>query len=281
MKNNAEASVSDIQEKSEGIPSSIKVFLVRHGETRYLEHSGQLTEEDIDLTDQGVEQIKASAQKILERIDKEKDIVWVIHSPRKRAKHSADIIKELFKQEGIEVWEDPKNREEQSRVSSVNLRNDDGSFIHPGENGYEEKWANLLETIGSITAVDGGNAMQAWKSGKADEQMEDYASVSKRANQQLKFFLKLAHLVQPKVDKNIVLIEIKHEETLDPLYSVVSSEKWSAATDNGPKKGELVQLEVSTSDNSVRASFLDRENSPTFDMQYNPKKNKLELETQE
>src|SRR3989344_1414895 len=103
-------------EQKEQIPYNIlgKISIMRHGATEY-------TEQYPDLTDLGAEQITIQAKKLKEKIDQEKEDVFIASSPAARARGSADIVRtELGGREtrvmrsmrGVQI----RNREEAMRM---------------------------------------------------------------------------------------------------------------------------------------------------------------------
>src|SRR3989344_903709 len=63
-----------------------KISVMRHGATEY-------TEQYPDLTELGVEQVTSQARNLKEKIDPEKEELFIASSPAARARGSADILK--------------------------------------------------------------------------------------------------------------------------------------------------------------------------------------------
>ncbi|MBI2033686.1 MAG: histidine phosphatase family protein [Candidatus Liptonbacteria bacterium] len=82
--------------ESEPKVNEVIVDFFRHGQSAY-------TNEGRDLTEKGEEQVRESAEKIVEGIDPEKEIVVLWSSPARRAQGSSEILKEVLDQRGIDI----------------------------------------------------------------------------------------------------------------------------------------------------------------------------------
>jgi hypothetical protein len=71
--------------------------------------------------------------------------------------------------------------------------------------------------------------------------------------------MRIAHTIQPKVDKHIAIVETEHEETLDDLLTRATDGKAGLKKDSGPKTGEVFELGISTTSNEIIVKSLNRD----------------------
>ncbi len=84
--------------------SDVEVDFIRHGEAFYDEDELDRGELEGELTPLGVEQIKNLGDRLAKEIDKNKEIVIIWTSPKKRAVQSSFILEERMKAAGVEVY---------------------------------------------------------------------------------------------------------------------------------------------------------------------------------
>lgn len=86
----------------------VEVHFVRHGDTDYLENNYEKKEGldviPLDLTEEGVEQIKKSGYEIASRIRPDEELVVLWSSPAWRAQGSESLIEDIFKKQGIQIY---------------------------------------------------------------------------------------------------------------------------------------------------------------------------------
>lgn len=238
----------------------IKVFRVRHGTTHYYEQLKGIPDSSvIDLTEQGIEEIKGAAKNISLRLDKKNDIICIINSPRKRTHDSAQIIKEYLANEGFEIWEDKKEREGQHRIRSTDILNSNSKPIAHDELEYAPAFRDLLLKIKQVVPA-GVSATKYWKEGGLSD-LENPIDVEKRSKSQLALLMRIAHTIQPKVDRHITIIELEHEETLDDLLTRATNGEAGIKNDSGSKNGEVFELGISTDSDNVTVRSLNRDHA--------------------
>ena len=237
---------------------NMKVFRVRHGNTPYNEQlKGVQDNETIDLTEQGVREIEEAAENIAQRLNKDEDVVCVVHSPRKRTRDSAQIIRNYLTDRGFTVWDDPKEREEQYRVRSTDILDSESQPISHNEPAYAPAFRELLSSL-KQSVPPGSTATQHWKQGGIDV-LETPENVGQRSKDQLAFLMRIAHTIQPKVDKHIVVVELEHEETLDDIVSHATDGATSIQGGSGPKTGEVFELEIPVVGDEINIKSLNRD----------------------
>jgi broad specificity phosphatase PhoE len=267
MTNETRFNPETIESEQRPAPESIKVFRVRHGTSNYLEHKGQIEQENVDLTEAGVEQIQASAQAIATQIDKNNDIVWIVSSPRARTQQSASIIKQYLIEQGITVWDDPKNRQIQDRVRSFDIYGQDGKTVNPGDEQYQSVYNDFLQTLKrelpDMTTMEAYSQVLQGKHNFPD-QIETFDKVRARTRNQLTYLTRIAQYIQPKVyetlRKRVVIVQTEHTESLEDFYATLSQGEFSVYQDSGLQPGDVVELDISTAkDNQViTAKFINK-----------------------
>ncbi|MBI2064928.1 MAG: histidine phosphatase family protein [Candidatus Yanofskybacteria bacterium] len=90
-------------------PSLLRLFVVRHGRSKYLERDsvkrkGEWNPDINDLTPQGEKEVLESAEDIAREIDPQKNIVVFLSSPRARALRTKEIIENHLKGRGVEIY---------------------------------------------------------------------------------------------------------------------------------------------------------------------------------
>jgi bisphosphoglycerate-dependent phosphoglycerate mutase len=235
---------------------------VRHGQTPYNEQlKGVPAEDEIDLTEQGIKEIEAAAESIASRLDKEEDIVCLTHSPRKRARDSINIIKKYLGDAGFTVWEDQKGRESQDRIRSTDILDEEDAPIPHDDPAYAPAFRELIQGL-KEELPEGVSATEYWKEGNV-EGIEQPESVDRRAKDQLSFLMRVAHTIQPKVDKHIALVQLEHEETLDDLVARATDGEVSISAGDGPATGEVFELDIPVEGDEIEIIPLSRESPST------------------
>ena len=237
---------------------NIKVFRVRHGQTPYHEQLKGIPDEDtIDLTEQGIKEIEEAAENISQKLNKNEDVVCIVHSPRKRTRDSAQIIRKYLTDRDFIVWDDLKEREAQNRVRSTDIFDSESKPISHDEPTYAPAFRELLSKI-KESVPSGRTATQHWKKGGIDV-LETPESVGQRSKDQLALLMRVAHTIQPKVDKHIVVVELEHEETLDDIVSHATAGETSIQKGSGPKTGEVFELEIPVAGDEINIKSLNRD----------------------
>src|SRR3989344_8537492 len=90
--------------------STIRLFVVRHGASEYLERDfvkkmGKWNPEVHDLTPEGEKMVSKSAEDIAKEIDSQKNIVVFLSSPRARALRTMEIIEKNLRSRNIAIYE--------------------------------------------------------------------------------------------------------------------------------------------------------------------------------
>lgn len=244
----------------------ITVFRVRHGTTALQEQEGVEPGKEFELTDRGTEEVKAAAEEVAAQLDADQDVVWVVSSPRKRTRDSADIFRQHLKEKGFTVWEDPKQREEQNRVRSTDFYSKEGDVIEPDNDEYASSVIALLRRLRE-ELPENADIQQEWAQGAlAGENIEQPQDVAERSRGQLALLMRIAHTIQPKLDKHIVIIQTEHTETMDELLERSTNGTAGAKVGEEAQKGEVLKLEIPSEGNKIDVSSLthDRETHPVY-----------------
>lgn len=258
----------------------IKVYRVRHGKSVYKEHvlgKNVLPEEELDLTaEEGVGQIKQAAEVIKSRIDKARDLVVLMSSPRRRAESAVKIItsvlKEAFPDEGIIQDLDTENSKYQRRlkaIESVNLVDEEGNRVGTDDPRYPQLFATEAAKLIEESSNEGMSTTGylATYPDKQFGQFERTEDLRRRTRTHLARLIHIARLKQPelaKKGKRLVIIEVEHNETLDEIYEKASGGaytyllKTEDKKGTGPVEGEVVELLIPSDkgSNEMRVNFL-------------------------
>ncbi len=235
----------------------IKVFRVRHGDSKYNEHLKTGQKGKKDLTEQGIQQSLEAAKTIEQQLDRDNDIICFAYSPRYRAKNTGEIVKDHLASRGFLIYKDAKEREKQKRVRGADLLDYNGSSVEPKEERHTEVYQKRLkEAFASMPR--GESLAKYWLQGEVDI-LEKPDSVKKRTRNQLTFLMRIARNIQPKIDKHIVIIEAEHEETVDELLKIASQGELGILKDSGLRKGEVMQLDIPAQGDKISIKLLNRD----------------------
>lgn len=255
--------VSENQPEKESDFPSLRVFSVRHGDTLYLEQiRGDVKDDEIDLTEKGVAQITSAAEKIAQRIDKSDSIVWVIGSPRKRTRDSAEIIRTYLRDNGFQVHDDVKQREDHDRVRSVDVLDEEQAAIDPKDPKYVEKIAEVMASFPQ------GVVPTQYVTLNKVSGLEPSVDVRKRATSQLAYLMRIAHTIQPGSKKQIIIVQTEHEETMDPVFEEASEGRFTVKKVTGAQKGEVIELSIPVQGDEIGIDFIDRDEKATIKFDY-------------
>ena len=126
-----------IQEREDFIPVTLTV--IRHHLTPYKElqdpafqfdpATPDLNSETLDLTDQGIEGMRAAAESLASRIDQKNEVIYVVSSPQYRAQSSLLVLQDELQKRGVEIVNDLSESTRHAVVPG--LRQTD--LIHPGD----------------------------------------------------------------------------------------------------------------------------------------------------
>ncbi|TSD02553.1 MAG: hypothetical protein Athens071416_644 [Parcubacteria group bacterium Athens0714_16] len=263
-------------------PEFLKVFRFRHGSTEYTELNPDITTDEFDLTEKGKDEVTAGANSIMKTLDKEKDVIVFVSSPRVRAKGSMKIVRDIFENNGFTIW---KSRDD-SRLIKKELRsgddfNDEGNPIekdHPDFRSSREKTMNALKDLTENKGADLSDITDisiAWANAKDRVgNLENFDEAGERTKKLIDLAFKVAHTTQKKTEKQIVIISFEHAETIDPITSAISEGELSLKKGNSINKGEPLEMDISTTDYSLKVSFPMRDDKKMTKLAYN-KENKI------
>lgn len=256
----------------------IKVYRVRHGKSVYHEHyegRDNISEDEMDLTPEGVQQIEEAGETIKSRIDPKRDLIVLISSPRRRAESAIKIIgsqlKDTFGEDVIQTLntEDLKYKKRQAAIASVNLLDEKGEIVETNDPRYPKLFA--VEAVQLIETADkAGMPTAGYLATHGNEQVGQFEKTDDllhRNRTHLARLMLIARLKQPelaKQGKRLVIIQTEHNETLDEIYEKASAGKYSLKTKTENKKGtgaieaEVVELLIPSDrkSNEIQVHFL-------------------------
>jgi broad specificity phosphatase PhoE len=200
------------------------VDIMRHGTTEYkefemtAEEKSKLEKTPRDLTEQGEKEVKETAEKIINTIDPEKDIVVLWSSPAWRAQGSEEIIKELLEENGIEVYKD-------SAIKTIR------NFDQKDKEYLGQIWEKAAQAGQPTDLVYAKNPEFQEKSDKFESQPE----VKVRAEHFFNNIRRIAESIDLK-GKRLRIISVSHFEVVNPIMEDVFCYK--VEDNQGVRKGE-------------------------------------------
>lgn len=207
----------------------VVVDFLRHGTTNYLEN--YVSQEDMemmngkyprDLTEKGEQEVRETAEKIVEDINPETDVVVLWSSPRWRAQGSEEIIKELLEKRGVPILKD-------SSIESMR------SFDQHDMEFMNDLWAKIAPVGHSAEIMYSRDPEFQEKNEKFESQPE----VKKRAERVfnwIRYFAERANLG----GKRLRIIGASHFEFLNPVMENIFGNKVEEG--KGVHKGEDMRI---------------------------------------
>lgn len=195
-----------------------KIFFVRHGATLYKEYF--LNEKVNDLVPKGIRQIRKTAEKLVEKINKNLPII-IVSSPRVRTKNSAEIIKNFFILKGIKIVSNKIL--ETKTLEAIRLKGD------------------LIEASNYI----GKNYNEWLKKNCVNNSMESSNDFLKRVRKSL---TKAVGIIRKnnnfgnRDSKQIIFVS--HGEILDGILVSFNKIKRKYDRNRIPKHGEIVEIQI-------------------------------------
>lgn len=216
---------------------TVEVDFMRHGESTYKERHSE--ERESDLTELGKQQVVEQANKLASSIDKANEVVILWASPAWRTQDSVELIKEVFRKEGIEI----------ARESTIPLmrqiRENDLEYM----DGVWQKAKD--EGINGDLIVTRDPEFQ-----KTSDKFESYPEIQQRARGVYNWVHHIAEKVDTK-GKKLRIIGVGHMESLEPIMETLFD--YDIEQGEGIKKGEAMKVtfnfDRSTKKMSIAADF--------------------------
>ncbi|MBU4257299.1 histidine phosphatase family protein [Candidatus Parcubacteria bacterium] len=249
--------INNIEKREPSKWEDIKVFRVRHGDSKYNEHMKTGKEDKNDLTETGIQQALDAAKTIESQLNKDNDIICFAHSPRFRAVNTMVVVKEYLASRGFLIYEDIKERERQERIRGADLVDYEGSIVAPEDEKHSELYLKRMKE--SFKSMPRGESLGKYSMLGEIEMFEDPENVKKRARNQLTFLMRVAQNIQTKIDKHIVIVQVEHEETIDETLKISSQGKLGILKDEPIGKGEVMQLNIPTKGDEIKAKLLNKD----------------------
>lgn len=215
------ASGIELKEKEKKQPDMVVNF-IRHGKPEYTSEEKVAGEYEGNLTAEGVAQIEKSALDLVADIDKEKEIVLIWKSPKRRAQQSAEIIKNILINNGVQVLE---------KEASANKTSLKDTKLGPDFNASD--WSNwMAEWVRQETELPNG--------------AEKPEEVKSRVGRILTYLERISKKVKLDAGKKLRIVCITHEEVFRDLLE--EGFEMGTQKGTGPTYGEILKIGVSSSD---------------------------------
>lgn len=237
-------------------PEYLKVFRFRHGSTQYTELNHEVPTDEFDLTEEGKQEIIQGVNSILSELDKDKDVIVFATSPKVRAMGSMLLARKIIEEKGFTIWQSRDDlRLIREKIRSGDTLDAAGNPIEKGQPGFSEAQKRALDQVAELLTPE-SDVPTAWAN-HPDEisGFEKFNNVGERANKEVGLLFKIAHLVQGKTDKQIVVMSFEHGETVDPVINTLGEGEITQRKGNPLKKGEPLRMDISTKDYSMKVSL--------------------------
>jgi len=218
-----------INQEAEPKHNVVTAYFLRHGKTEYLESNVSDEEKALmqgnypkDLTVEGENDVRLTAQKIAGKINPANDIVIFWSSPAWRAQGSEGIVREELEKKGISIYKD-------SAISS--MKNFDQYDLEYMNN----LWSSLASSGKSPELMYSRDPEFQRKNDKFESQPE----VKKRAESVFSYIRYIAEHIDLG-GKRLCIVGVSHFEFINPIMEDIFGPK--AETDEGIGKGEDIEL---------------------------------------
>ncbi len=213
------------------------VDFLRHGRSTYKENYAQ--EQEDDLTPEGVEQVRQTAERIVYSIDPAEEIVVLWTSPRWRAQASIRILEQILQERGITY---------RSVTTLSSLR----SLDQKDTVAMQYEWDKLKEEgIPAEIAYQ-----QDVRFSNDPENIEPPTRVRRRAERVLHWLSYLNRHAETK-GKRLHILTVSHSEVLQPVLTDIFRERLQQGQFVQPGEDVRVALSYNTDNKqtSVSADF--------------------------
>lgn len=231
------------------------INFIRHGETTYRERKDrsfvfdptadgfELDPEHLDLTQEGIDNIRETAAQLAEEIiNKENEAVLIVASPNFRAQSSALIVEEVLRERGITLLNDEGEISRMNSLHAIDFktREDEDTWM-PIDEAYRAEEG----TPASISPIKAHNEI-ARRMGKELKDLigEDYDDIAVR---QERFFRHMTNIydylseeTKEKLEgKTLRIVSVGHEE-----FPAIFMER-ALGTEQNLKKGQILEMRPS------------------------------------
>ena len=224
---------SKIEQKETEPKPFATFFIVRHGDTMYNEEFKDKNSE-FDLTETGIKQIKDLASQI-EKETEPHETIWVIRSPRVRAKSTVEILEKQLKETGHNVVGLGGGR---PSLSNVKIYNQEGKNIYKEKD--EQKYLSDMEKVLERVSKETDYYVKSRKGSLENPITESIEDYKKKVKTLLAGLIKFVHKRQGNNEK---IILVTHSEWLDTLLENYFGKKIEKEVDSAPTGG-LIELKI-------------------------------------
>lgn len=216
------------QAEIESKPRTVILDFLRHGESKY-EEVFMTTEEKLavkdnppqDLTEKGVQQIQDAANRIVESIDRENEIVVLWSSPAWRARSSQAIVMKALQNADIPI-------QHNKIISSMRpIEQKDQEYMN-------QLWQGLIEK-----GVNGDMAYTLPEFQQQNDKFESYPEIKRRSERVYNWVRSIAEKIDTK-GKKLHIIATSHFEFMNPVMHDIFG-NLDIGTGQGIQKGELTR----------------------------------------
>jgi broad specificity phosphatase PhoE len=225
-------------EEEEPFKADLRVDFIRHGKPKYTQGEIESGKFEGELIPEGIEQVKSSALELARGIDKDKELIIIWTSPKKRAQQTSEIIRDIFNEEKISIIEKGWKRKEQKEKI-------DEEPIRTQEPLRDVKLTG--EFVGELKKIAVADWMEYWaKAGELPKGIEKPEEVKERTERLITHLERIARTIEPPKGKKLHFICVGHEETVRDLLEEAYGSGTKKGT--GPNYGEVVRMDIHKSE---------------------------------
>jgi len=234
------------QKEKEPQHNVVVVDFLRHGATEYVENSTPAEEKAAmkgkyprDLTPQGEEQVRRTAEEIIKKIDPAKEVVAFWSSPAWRAQGSEEIIREMLEEKGISVYRD-------STIGSMR-------HLDQYDKGSMDALYEKSERTGETTETLYSRDPQFQQSNERFETQQEVRRRAERVYNRIRYLAEHADLK----GKKLHLIGVSHYEFMNPMMEDIFGHKVEEGKGFGKGEDMTIQfdLDKNTEQLTISADF--------------------------
>jgi len=210
------------------------VFIVRHGDTQYKEEFSDPNVEE-DLTDKGKGQIQALAERINDEVNLDEK-VYVMMSPRIRAKNSTEILEDSLIQKGHKVVKLGGGR---PSLSNIKILDKAGADVYKKHEDKEQYLADMAEVLERLKQE--GDYYLKSRAGTLENPITE--NIGEYRNKVKTFSRRIIEIARQRAGDNEKLVLVTHGEWLDTILELYLGHKIKKV-EHSADRGEAIKVEI-------------------------------------
>jgi broad specificity phosphatase PhoE len=250
--------------EKEPFSADARIDLIRHGKPFYTEIEHETGEFEGELSAESQEQVRIEAEEFSNSIDKEGELILIWASPKRRARMTAGIYREILEKNNIKILTLSNSQEgyikTTSKLRDVKINTE-----------YLDQLNNLVKK-GEIPGWD--HMIEHWGKTEKDqlpEGVESLNDVSDRVMKVLKYIEILSRKFKPEDGRKLHFLTFGHEEIAMDLLQSAYGKNEGVNKGTGPAYGEAIRIDM---------NHTDKKGGVLLDVNFRGKDSKISFNTE-